>query len=107
MSDKYILVNGEPVEADWETWSRWFDKNGKERVLAQTDYEHVWVSTVFLAMDYNFGQIGKPVLWETMVFKNGTHSDIACQRYTSKEDALEGHDIMCLRYCTHKPENNE
>jgi hypothetical protein len=53
------------------------------------DGEKVEVSTIFTGIDYGFGALDKPLLWETMVF-GGTHHQYQ-QRYTSKEEAMEGH----------------
>lgn len=47
------------------------------------------ISTVFLGIDHGFG-VGKPVLWETMIFGPEPLTDW-CERYTSKADALAGH----------------
>ena len=46
------------------------------------------VSTVFLGLDHSWSG-GKPVLWETMIF-GGEHDEYQA-RYTTYEDALEGH----------------
>lgn len=50
----------------------------------------LWVSTVFLVLDYNPLGIGLPVLYETMVF--GEDGEPLYQRrYCTREDALAGH----------------
>jgi hypothetical protein len=90
----YILdVHGKPVhEPDVECWAEWFSKN-ENRILRQTDIaRNIWVSTVFLGVDHNYTRSGRgpPVLWETMIF--GGRHDQYHQRYTSRADALEGHD---------------
>lgn len=48
------------------------------------------VSTVFLGLDHNFTEVGDPVLWETMVF--GEDGGEICLRYSSEEEAIQGHD---------------
>jgi predicted DNA-binding transcriptional regulator AlpA len=48
------------------TWARWFET--AERTVASDHVGDVHVSTVFLALDHNFGLEGPPVLWETMIF---------------------------------------
>src|SRR5262245_25848747 len=79
---------GKPVPAtDTIAWAKWFQT--ANRVVAQTHVKNILVSTVFLAIDHNFGCGGAPILWETMIF-GGEHSNFQ-QRYTSKEDALKGH----------------
>lgn len=52
------------------------------------------MSTVFLGIDHAFSG-GLPVLWETIVF--GGPLDGEMDRYTSRADALAGHQVMCAR----------
>lgn len=52
-----------------------------------------FVSTVFLGVDHSFGD-GPPILWETMVFKNG--EEIYCNRYSSAKEARQGHQTAVL-----------
>jgi hypothetical protein len=51
-----------------------------------------WVSTVWIGLNYRFG-IGPPLIFESMVFK-GDESDLDCVRYSTLEQALEGHARM-------------
>ena len=62
--------------------------------------KQITISTVFLALDHNYGLSGPPVLWETMVFReNGAKlpDEIAdlTRRYTSRDAALKGHQEIC------------
>ena len=96
MSERYILdSNGDPVaEEDLLTWARWFEdagKNGKRRV-DETTIGDSRVSTVFLGLDHSFGD-GPPLIFETLVF--GGKLDQEMERYSTKEQALEGHQAMC------------
>jgi rubredoxin len=96
-TDKFILnAAGDPVPCDdLLTWARWFeDGGGASRTVATDDIGGSRVSTVFLALDHSFGH-GLPVLWETMVFGGPLDGEMA--RYTSKGDALAGHQAMCVR----------
>ncbi len=89
--DEYILdADGNPVPCDDVLeWAKWFQ--GADRCVAKTEIsDGVNVSTVFLGLDHNF-MGGTPVLWETMIF-GGPH-DQYCDRYTSREDALRGHEM--------------
>jgi len=85
----YVLDDDRRPRAveDVLTWARWFET--AERTVASDHVGDVHVSTVFLALDHNFGLEGPPVLWETMVF--GGALDQECWRYTSREAALAGH----------------
>ena len=84
----YILNDDhEPVAAELMEWARWFET--ATRTVAHDELDDgTRVSTVFLGLDYGFGE-GPPVLWETMIF-GGEHDDDQW-RYTSRESALEGH----------------
>lgn len=89
MSGNYILdESGTPVQADTLTWARWYEANSDKRQIARDVIGKAKVSTVFLSIDHSFGE-GPPVLWETMIF--GGQHDQYQERYTSKEEALEGH----------------
>jgi hypothetical protein len=90
--------HGEPVETDLYTWAAWFE-NADNRVIAhdrdESGTRDILVSTIFLGLDHGFGE-GPPILWETMVLKDGG-SDVYCERYTSRADALAGHRAVCRR----------
>jgi hypothetical protein len=71
------------------------DYDKKNRFVKQ---EHVsykdkdyFISTVDLGIDHGYGNF-TGVYWETMVFPKGEWLDLHCERYTSREDALKGHD---------------
>lgn len=53
------------------------------------------VSTIFLGLDHNYTGKGPPVLWETMIFgieiPSSEHGYDYQTRYSSREDALRGH----------------
>lgn len=68
MSDKYILdEKGQPVaEPDLMKWAKWFE--AAERHVGDERIGESGISTVFLAMDHDYGCRGEPLLWETMVF---------------------------------------
>jgi hypothetical protein len=102
---KYILdAAGDPVPCDdLLTWARWFET--ADRQLAESkdegaDPDGVRVSTVFLALDHNYG-VGAPVLWETMVFGGPLNGEM--ERYTSKAEAIAGHQRMCERVAAARP----
>ena len=85
----YTLEHGEPVPCPTlEVFTRWFEKNGKERAVAKDSVGNEVVSTVFLGIDHSCTRDGPPVLWETMVF--GSDNEVV-QRYTSLKDAKSGH----------------
>lgn len=73
MTDKYKLVGHEVVPCEsLEEWAEWYQStfktgDGMLRVVRRTILGRVWVSTVFLSMDHQWGD-GPPLLFETMVF---------------------------------------
>lgn len=67
-------------------------KDDKRRVADNTIecITHYRVSTVFLVSDHSHSIGGRPILFETMIFdSNG--SDMYCQRYSTWDEAVEGH----------------
>lgn len=94
MIDKYILdEKGNAVpEPDLMKWGKWLQTAKRHVGLTKLPKKFGRsVSTVFLGLDHSFSfeaQV-EPVLWETMIF--GGPQDQYQDRYTSKEEALEGH----------------
>jgi hypothetical protein len=83
----YVLdKNGNPVhEPDMVKWGAFLMSNAK--CLKQDALPNgTCVSTVFIGVDYR----SPPRLWETMIF-GGAHDEYQ-YRYTSREDALAGHE---------------
>ena len=59
-------------------------------MVKQEHVDDIFVSTVFLGLDHAWPKDDvTPMLWETMIF--GGEHDQYQDRYTSVEDALEGH----------------
>lgn len=94
-TDKYILDEEGNVKPEYDLleWGRWFENAGSKRFLKQETIGDYWVSTVFLGLDYSFDYSDNhvPILWETMVKKDGKWLDY-CNRYATKEEALAGHE---------------
>ena len=96
MNGMYILDNHTPVPMDTSTekglieWAQWM--SNADRFVAKTQInDNIEVSTVFLALDHNhFG--GKPVLFETMVFRGGDGEEI--DRCCTWEEAEAMHEKM-------------
>lgn len=75
---------------DLAEWAKYFGGTG--RIVKQECVEEVMISTVFLAINHNFRRIGRPVLFETMIFE-GPLSQSA-QRYCTWDEAEQGHVAM-------------
>lgn len=61
------------------------------RVVRQSYKNGYLISTVFLGIDHNHIKGGQPILFETMIFKNGSWMDLYCCRYSTEQEAIEGH----------------
>lgn len=95
----------EPCE-DLDEWGRWFQRSRDDgsRTVA-VDHVGPWtVSTVFIGMNHDpFSYISgtPPILWETMIFSQFEDLDDPFDgmqwRYTSKPDALAGHEDIVRR----------
>jgi hypothetical protein len=96
---RYVLGGPEgktPVpEPDLMRWGSWFEQG--DRIVALTGNDQIRVSTVFLAVDHNFGlgERSKPILFETMVF--GGEYDGEMERYCTWEEAEYGHKAYVER----------
>ena len=84
-------------------WGKWFEKYPERRIVQQDVVKGIKISTVFLGLDHSWSldESEPPVLWETMVFANegktlGDMCDLRCERYTSHQDARDGHAKMLL-----------
>ena len=84
----YVLDGHKPVSCKGIAWA-----GDLGRSVAQTEREGVRVSTVFLALDHQYGD-GPPLLFETMVL-GGEHNE-ECRRYATWEEAEAGHKEVCL-----------
>jgi hypothetical protein len=101
-STHYILVEGQPVPADFLTWMHWFAGHEEERIVKKTEIGHFEISTVFLGLDHNFLPDGPPLIYETMVFDRSREgmekfSELACERYSTLELTRLGHEEHCDR----------
>lgn len=95
----YILdENGEPKNIpDLMEWGKWMQAN--KRHVADEKIRGSRVSTVFLALDHNWGD-GDPVLWETMVFDGDLDGEMdRCSG--GRKDAEEMHKKMVEKVLNH------
>ena len=101
---QYILNDVDEVVPcnDTLAWGE-FMQNNKRRIACKdyADYENgqLELSTVFLGLDHNHADSGPPILFETMLFHSeaGPLDDIGMMRYSTLEEAREGHKIIWLR----------
>ncbi len=70
MIDCYILdEQRRPKRAEPMDWAHWMSQT--DHSVGSDDVGEYHISTVFLGIDHSFGGPG-PVLWETMVFGDGS-----------------------------------
>ena len=87
----YILdKDNKPVKSTIIQYGEWIEANPERKAVKQENVGIILVSTVFLGLDHAWDS-DIPVLWETMIF--GGEHDQYQDRYTSYEDALEGHKL--------------
>src|SRR5262249_14676485 len=86
----------EPCE-DLLRWAHFLEYD-ERRIVRQQRWRsvdpavgEVFVSTVFLGIDHNFGD-GPPVLWETMAWIGD--EEICQRRWTRRTDAIAGHNAI-------------
>jgi hypothetical protein len=84
--------NVRPVDT-MEEWVHVFDVDNN--VVAQTGNDNIFVSTVFLGINHNFGfsEDTRPILFETMIF--GGKMDEYQHRYYTYDEAVAGHNMVC------------
>ncbi len=83
----WILEDMKPKQVDSVTWARWF-KETRNRFIHETTVGDIRISTVFLGLNYRFGD-GPPLLFETMIF--GGPLDQSQWRYSTLGEAKKGH----------------
>lgn len=87
--------------------SMWYDKQGNvitmdeaAPLLNDLTYKRVGygvvgpfrVSTVWLGLNHSFSSDSPPLIFETMVFRRSSYSDVYCARYPTEALARKGHD---------------
>ena len=94
---RYYDKQGKPLEL--MQWAQLFEDNAYRHIAETTLPDGTWVSTVWLGLDHNFGR-GVPVIFETMVFphKDDNSNEQEQERYSTLEEALNGHTRMVQKY---------
>lgn len=87
--ENYILQEDGEIrkEPDLLKWAKQFEK--ADRHVGNDTIGDIVISTVFLGIDHNHGNDGKPILFETMIF-GGEHDEYQ-ERYTDVKSAKIGH----------------
>jgi hypothetical protein len=88
---EYFNRNGEPIEL-----SSWMllHENDEYKIVVKDEVGSYIVSTVWLGLNHNWRPEGPPLIFETMVFKDGDWSGLEQRRYSTEEEAVQGHAAM-------------
>ena len=97
---EYYNREGEVISAD--QWGELLGDMEYKRVL-ETQIGPYWVSTVWIGLDYNWGE-GPPLIFETMVFATDSTDperdtlgpDMDCRRWSTEQEARRGHEEFCI-----------
>ena len=85
---KYYGRNGEPISL--ETYLSRLKFNFYRTIRQEYASNGVWVSTVWLGFNHNPGS-SKLTIFETMDYDDNTGTHSNCQRYSTEQEALDGH----------------
>lgn len=88
--------DGQPISL--ERWAELLERGEPYRRVAATwlgdGPEAVQVSTVWIGINYGFGETARPLIFETMVF--GGNLDGECRRTPDVHEAQATHDAMVV-----------
>ena len=88
----YYNKKGEPIASD--EWVRLLEDPAYQRIKQTVLPNGKWVSTVWLGLNYQYGN-GPPLVFETMVFsRQGEWDELDCRRYSTIREARIGHKEM-------------
>ena len=90
-----LTENKKVVQVSEKEGQKGYGTNRRVELTEDKDYS---VSTVFLVMDHNFGMDGPPLVFETMVFPLDSLEEQDMKRYSTWEEAKEGHERMCEKW---------
>lgn len=66
--------------------------------VAYTNVKGGHISTVFLGHDYSLGVGYGREFFESLARTSGTEDDYACERYSTWDEAVEGHRVMVEKF---------
>jgi hypothetical protein len=91
--DMYWDRNGVPLSL--REWAELRENTDHSYVaLGRDTIGFYLVSTVWIGLDLGYNE-PQPLIFETMVFVNGSCYDMYCHRYATEAEALAGHEAVC------------
>jgi len=86
----YFDKQGNPI--DVEKWATYFENMDYKSIARDVLGDGRVVSTIWLGIDHSYGDSDGPMIFETMIFESeGDFTDLYCDRYSTEQDALDGH----------------
>ena len=104
MTDYYCLTSdNEAVPCDVETWSKQLETmrkadSGISKHVADEIVNERRISTVFLGLNHAYTKEESPKIFETMIFEPNSFSEIYCDRYSTWDEAVGGHERAKQRF---------
>ena len=108
---RYYTKEGKPIQ-DIDKWLEYIEQEKDDpefRKVANTWLpDGRWISTVWLGIDHRFDLVGKPLIFETMMFPNNKRNftELDMDRYSTWEEAIEGHMRMVKKWLEKAIEKN-
>ncbi len=88
----YYDKEGNPI-TDVLEWAKLLENKEYKIIKQEILWWRGWLSTVWLGMDHSWGQ-GKPLIFESVLFFFCGGSVLDCRRYSTLEEAIQGHDFL-------------
>lgn len=100
---------------EWARWYETFDRRVAEDFIEEpSGGTEIFVSTIFLGLDFTFGFDGPPQLFETMAFGAPEQAEFFgrkkimrpplhqySRRYATWDEAVAGHEQVCAEVREH------
>lgn len=97
-------TDGLPVPIEYNNKEQWLAANmgfeSPDRIIAQSLFFDIWISTVFLPISMNIGS-STPICYETMIFCEDHDFDGHQDRYARRDEAMAGHLECCREVMAH------
>jgi len=92
----YYDMDGQPITM--EKWCETFEDFEHRRIGYTELPGGCRVSTVWLGLDHSFREEGPPLIFESMVFGPDDSTDLDMIRYSTREEAEQGHSLLVTRW---------
>lgn len=98
MNDFLLYFDQDCKPITYEEWIESF-KDISYKIIKKDNVGPYIISTVWLGINHQFLPAESPMIFETMIFCEDKKDELyhEMQRYTYKEQAIEGHDEMVQR----------